>query len=273
LIFTVKSEPGLIFDIRRFSVHDGPGIRTTVFFKGCPLSCWWCHNPESREFRPESASRRIRAGNKSLEIDETAGKWMTVGEVMKQLACDTAFYEESSGGITFSGGEPLLQPGFLAGLLGECRKAGFHTAIDTSGYAEPDVMARVASLADLVLYDLKLMEEDEHLNYTGVSNRMILRNLEELAATGKEVILRFPVIPGITDTAENVRLMKEFIMTRLFPAIRKISLLPYHAMAREKYRRFCKDNLLAGLPSLEANDLAPLKAAFGEIGMEVHIGG
>ena len=273
----------IIFDIRRFTVHDGPGIRTTVFFKGCPLSCWWCHNPESRDLHAEKSVKHLALGGQSFEREETTGTWMTVAEVMAEALQDRIFYDESGGGVTFSGGEPMMQEAFLTDLLKECRKQGIHTTLDTSGYATQDAMAHIAGLVDLFLYDVKIINEDLHIKYTGVSNKQILENLKFLYTSGNNVILRFPVIPGITDTTTNIRDMIEFIthlqsLKSSNPQILKstnlqISLLPYHAMAREKYRRFCKSNLLEHLPDLKPEELLPVKAEFESFGMNVSIGG
>ncbi len=280
-------------------MHDGPGIRTTVFFKGCPLSCWWCHNPESRDLHAEKSVKHLALDGQSFEREETTGNWMTVSEVIAEVLQDRIFYDESGGGVTFSGGEPMLQEAFLTDLLKECRKQGIHTTLDTSGYASHDAMADIAGLVDLFLYDVKIINEDSHIKYTGVSNKQILENLKFLYASGNNVILRFPVITGITDTTTNIGDMIEFvthlqtlksshpqtlkfshpqIFTSSHPQILKsthlqISLLPYHAMAREKYRRFCKSNFLEYLPDLKPADLLPLKAEFESIGMKVSIGG
>ena len=275
---------GLIFDIRRFSVHDGPGIRTTLFFKGCPLSCWWCHNPESQDTCPEKTIRTRIISEERFEKPEITGRFMTVDEVMDEVLPDQLFYEESGGGVTFSGGEPLMQEVFLTELLQACKQQGLHTVLDTSGYASPDIIAKVAPYVDLFLYDLKLMDHALHKKYTGVSNKSILANLSKLFRTGKKIIFRFPVIPGITDTTENIRLLKEFIVSLTNRQtnnqelssggdIFEIHLLPYHSMAREKYRRFSKSNRLPGLPDLLKEDLIPLKQEFESMGGKVVLGG
>ncbi len=264
---------GLVFDIRRFCVHDGPGIRTTVFFKGCPLSCWWCHNPESRDVSPETSVRHLSLDGKALDRAEITGKWMTVDEVMTELEQDRIFYEESSGGVTFSGGEPMLQESFLAELLKACRQRGFHTTLDTSGYATREAMEHTASLADLVLFDLKIMNNELHRKYTGVSNQVILGNLKYLHQAGKNLILRVPVIPGITDIPENITGMIAFLANDLPAPLPPLSLLPYHSLAKEKYRRFSKPNQLQHLPDLIPEDLLPLKKQFEDLGMKVSIGG
>ncbi len=274
-------DSGLIFDIRRFSVHDGPGIRTAVFFKGCPLSCWWCHNPESRDFRIEHSVKHLRLNGKKFEREESTGKWMSADEVMLEIELDRIFYDESGGGVSFSGGEPIFQEAFLAELMKTCKQRGIHTALDTSGYATSGAMASVAGWADLILFDLKLMNDRLHKQYTGVSNTLILENLKYLVKEGKNIILRFPVIPGITDTTENISEMKAFISGVLLnipghnvtvPNKLQLSLLPYHSMAREKYRRFSKTNLLKDLPDLKPEELQLLKQEFEEIGLKVTVG-
>ena len=282
---------GLIFDIRRFSVHDGPGIRTTVFFKGCPLTCWWCHNPESRDIRPEQSTKHLALDGRSFEREETTGRWMSVEEVMQEILQDRIFYDESDGGVTFSGGEPMLQEGFLIKLLKECHDQGIHTTLDTSGFASIASIEKIANWVDLFLYDLKIIHDEMHIKYTGESNKSILENLKFLYTSGKNVILRFPVIPGITDTPENIRDLKEFITHLQIPTSPNpdiptspnpqiptspnphISLLPYHAMAREKYRRFCMSNPMEGIPNLKPEALGSLKTVFESMGLTVSIGG
>lgn len=261
----------LIFDIRRFTVHDGPGIRTTVFFKGCPLSCWWCHNPESRDTCPEKSTKHIVLSGRKFEREETTGKWMTVEEVMHDILQDRIFYDESGGGVTFSGGEPMMQESFLYDLLRNCREQGIHTTLDTSGYATRASIENISPWVDLFLYDLKIINKELHIKYTGVPNGSILDNLEFLYRSGKNVILRFPVIPGITDTAENMSDMREFLSHLRIPGTPdlQISLLPFHSMAREKYRRFCKFNPMEGVPDLKKEDLLFLKAEFESIGLKV----
>ena len=273
---------GLIFDIRRFCVHDGPGIRTTIFFKGCPLSCWWCHNPESRDAAIENSVKHLSLDGKKFERIETTGKWMSAEEVIQEVERDRIFYDESEGGVSFSGGEPLLQEAFLVELMKKCRQRGINTTLDTSGYATKETMAHVSKWVDLILFDLKLMNDQLHLKYTGVSNVPVLENLKFLVKAGNNIILRFPVIPGITDTAENISKMKTFIVEEMMNVQSykvtesqslQLSLLPYHSMAGDKYRRFCKTNHLKGLPDLKPEDLLPLKQEFEAIGLKVNVGG
>jgi len=219
---------GIIFDLKRFAIHDGPGIRTTVFLRGCPLRCVWCHNPESQGFGIEDFN--------GPDGVITVGRSVSVDEVMAEVVRDIAFYEKSGGGVTFSGGEPLSQPEFLMELLGRCRGLGIHCAVDTCGYADSEVLLEVAKLADLFLYDLKLVDRDDHLKYTGVDVEVIHRNLRLLCDSGTEIQLRFPVIPGVTDTDDNlagVQALRESLSREL-----PIKRLPYHSAAMDKYRRF-----------------------------------
>lgn len=264
---------GLIFDIRRFSVHDGPGIRTTVFFKGCPLSCWWCHNPESRDFKPEITLRKRILDGKTSFAKETTGDWVESGVLLNELLKDRIFFDESDGGVTFSGGEPLFQEEFLLTVTEECKRRGIHVTVDTSGFAPRETISRVAKNTDLFLYDLKLVDNEEHVKYTGVSNDLVLDNLKFLSRSGKLIVLRFPVIPGITDTDTNIRRLRSFLADELKPVSNfRISLLPYHSMAKEKYKRFLKVNLMKNIPDLTPENLLPLQAELEQTGVQVTIG-
>jgi pyruvate formate lyase activating enzyme len=274
---------GLIFDIRRFSVHDGPGIRTTVFFKGCPLRCWWCHNPESQDESVEETLKTLLLDGKKYSRKEKTGKFMTVGEVMREILRDRVFYEESGGGVTFSGGEPLMQPEFLYSLLEECRRNGVHTAVDTCGSAGNDVFRNILPFTDLFLYDLKIMDDELHRKFTGVSNDRITDNLKNLVRQGKNIMIRFPVIPGITDTRKNINAMKDFL-TRIFiletdnsykdntDGRIMINLLPYHSMSKRKYERFGKVNRMKDIRDVKKEELSGLKKELEEAGMYVTIG-
>ena len=225
---------GWIFDVKRFAVHDGPGIRTTLFFKGCPLRCSWCHNPESQDTGVATLVREKKLEGRIFREEEVIGKHYTVEEVMDELTRDIVFYHESSGGVTFSGGEPLMQPAFLSAALEACKRAGIHTCVDTCGYAGREDLERIAECADLILYDLKLMEEEEHARYTGVSNSLILDNLEWLGQRENEVVIRMPLIPGVTDRVENLEMISNFLGKTRF---RRIDVMPFHHMARGKYRK------------------------------------
>ncbi|MEN8122123.1 MAG: glycyl-radical enzyme activating protein [Bacteroidota bacterium] len=261
---------GIIFSFKRYSVHDGPGIRQTVFFKGCPLSCWWCHNPESQDIKSENSIRKNILDGITFEQEETIGKVMTVDEVMLEIEKDRIFYDESNGGVTFSGGEPLMQHRFLTKLLDTCKDVGIHTAVDTTGFANNNVFKHVAEKTNLFLYDLKLLDNKKHKKYTSVSNKVILENLEYLNQIRKKVVIRFPVIPRINDTYENISLMKEFLLP--LENIRNLALLPYHDIANHKYEKIKMNNKMNGVKALSKKDMAVLKKEFEEIGFNVSIG-
>lgn len=262
---------GIIYSFKRFSVHDGPGIRHTVFFKGCPLTCWWCHNPESQDIKSEKAVRKNVLDGIAYEQEETIGKLMTPTEIMQEITKDRIFYDESNGGVTFSGGEPLMQHQFLEELLTACQKAGIHTAVDTTGYASKKVFEKIAKKTNLFLYDLKHLDDEAHKKYTGVSNKPILENLRYLNDLNKDVIIRFPVIPGINDTYENLREMKIFLKS--LKNLRKIALLPYHNIANHKYDKIKMANKMKGIKPLQKNDVNYIKQEFEDDGFKVSIGG
>ena len=267
---------GTIFDIKRFAIHDGPGIRTTIFFKGCPLHCSWCHNPEGIESRFElmpNSSRCAADCTECLKVGpdilakkdgrivlkravrgdalcsrcadacvydalRLVGKRVTVEDITAEVEKDRIFYEQSKGGVTFSGGEPLLQPVFLSELIDELKTRGFHLTLDTSGFAAWEVLERIAGKCDLILYDLKTMDDAVHRKYTGVSNRLILDNLRRLSTIGKPIWVRIPFVPGVNDDEENMRRTADFL--RPLPNIKRISVLPYHKGGCEKYTNLGK---------------------------------
>lgn len=251
---------GIIFDIKRFAVHDGRGIRSTIFFKGCPMSCWWCHNPESQIKGPEEVPGK-----------ETIGKKVSVEYVITEIEKDTVFYDDSGGGVTFSGGEPLMQPYFLKALLDECKERDIHTILDTSGYTPAHIFRSIIDKVDLFHYDLKLMDNEQHKKYTGVSNHQVNENLKTLAEKKKRVVIRFPVIPGITDGQRNIQEMAEFILN--LKGIEAVNLLPYHRTAEGKYRRLKKEYLLEGLKNPTKKRMEEIKKSFAQYGFKVEIGG
>ena len=263
---------GIIFDIKRFAVHDGPGIRTTVFLKGCPLSCQWCHNPESMNAAVCTVPKTVRVGDKIFTEDEIVGSEMAVEEVMKELRKEQIFMNESGGGVTFSGGEPLLQADFLLEVLSACKAEKMHTAVDTSGFGSWKTLEKVAGITDLFLFDLKLIDDDLHKFYTGVSNKLILVNLEKLLELGKKVRIRIPMVHEITFTEENIRQSLDYLSGLKF-LIEGIDLLPYHNTASHKYERFGIENKLGELKSIRKTDLEETKLQFEKAGFDVKIGG
>lgn len=298
---------GIVFDIRKFSIQDGPGIRTTVFFKGCPLACRWCHNPESqafgreRMFRAErcirclaclpacpqeaivwdgqavhTAAERCTLCGECLdrcpaEARELAGREMTPAEVLAVVAQDIPFYDESGGGVTFSGGEPLAQPAFLLALLHACRAQEIHTAVDTSGFAPWDRLEATDELTGLFLYDLKLMDDRRHREFTGVSNHVILDNLRALSQRGSAIRLRVPLVPEINDDRANIAALGEFAAG--LPRHHPLDLLPYHSSATAKYARLGRAYPLSGLPSQPQEQLEEIAHLLRSYDLDVRIGG
>jgi pyruvate formate lyase activating enzyme len=265
---------GFIFDLKRFAIHDGPGIRTTVFFKGCPLQCWWCHNPESRKLFPEKFDGcNVRRGlNHALSAKEDeVGREVTNEELMKEIEKDRIFYDESGGGVTFSGGEPLMQPDFLKELLTICKDSGIHTSVDTSGYASADTLQKIINLPDLFLFDLKMMDDELHQKYTGVSNKKIHQNLKTIDEAGNKIFIRVPVVPGVTDSKENLSATRDFIAT--LSNVLEIDLLPYHRAGEGKYKKFNKENKLYNIVIPENGYMEEIKKNFSKLNCKVKIGG
>ena len=262
---------GTIFDIQRGSFHDGPGLRTTVFLKGCALNCLWCHNPESRSRKPQLSFRIDRCtgcqncvsvcpngchdfseGNHIIRFQDCAscgkcveicpsdalrlfGRETDTEEVMKEVVRDKIYYKTSDGGMTLSGGEPTAQIEFTLSLLMRAKSEGIHTCIETCGISRQEHYARLLPWVDLFLFDYKATGEDQHKKLTGVSNRLILANLSYLHAAGATIILRCPMIPGINDTEEHLGAIAE--MGKRLPNLRGIELLPYHSAGSDKYER------------------------------------
>lgn len=263
---------GVVFRVKKYAIHDGPGIRTTLFLKGCPLACWWCHNPEGQAPEPETiAPVHARAATDENTPGETIGRKMTVAQVLAQIIKDQIFYDESGGGATFSGGEPLMQHEFLAALLDRCSQEEIHTAVDTTGFAPAEIFADTAARADLLLFDLKLMDDTDHRTYTGVSNRQILANLAAAGKNGSRVRIRFPVIPDITDGEDNIRRIAEFI--RPLEGIRDIDLLPFHRIADGKYGRLGLKNKMKATQPPSEERMQRVSALFRSYGLNVGPGG
>lgn len=249
--------PGFISNIQRFTIHDGPGIRLTVFFQGCPLACWWCHNPECiRDFRNH---------------DNSNAKQFTEYQLLKEIKKELVFMDESGGGVTFSGGEPMWQPDFLRKMLMACQEEEIHTTVDTSGFASKKILESLMDLPDLFLFDLKIIDDTLHRKYTGISNKLILRNLGILNENNKNVIIRIPLVPGVTDTKENI----DDILQLLSEAqnIRKVNLLPYHAMAESKYDRLNMPYKLSGIKEPDEKRNEEIKETFIKAGLETSFGG
>jgi pyruvate formate lyase activating enzyme len=291
-------ETGVGFNIQKYSIHDGPGIRTTVFLKGCPLSCWWCHNPESQSATPEV----VRVENRCIQCGECTevcpghgetqrrcvrcgacvqacptgarqmiGRSMTVDEVLAAVLEDAPFYAESGGGATFSGGEPLTQFGFLLSLLRGCRDRGVQTALDTCGYAPQDRLLQAAALADLVLYDLKVMDDARHQAFTGVSNALILDNLEALCREHPCIWIRFPVVPGFNDAAAQVEALAQFLIGLL--GVRQVNLLPYHETGQHKSKRLGRAIPAGRVEPPSTQDLDRVAGILRGFGLKTQIGG
>ncbi len=256
---------GTIFDIKRYAIHDGPGIRTTIFFKGCPLDCWWCHNPEGKLTRPQIATSRDN------DREEMVGREIGVTEVMEEVLKDTIFYEESDGGVTFSGGEPMMQIKFLNALLEACRKRGLHTIVDTCGQAPYEDFQKINDLVDIYFYDLKLIDDQAHIKYTGVSNELILQNLTQLASDHAGIIIRIPLIPGITDTEANLKSIANF--TGNLKTIKEISLLPYNKMGENKFKKFAMPDKIGSLKIQTKDEVGKIADRFRNAGFNVKIGG
>lgn len=262
---------GLIFDIKHFSINDGPGIRTTVFFKGCPLRCWWCHNPESQSKHEEVVIKERSLDGRSYRIEEVSGRWVEAEEVIREIEKDGIYYDQSGGGITISGGEPLMQPEFLLELLRMAKEKGYHTALDTCGHVSETVLKQVADHVDIFLYDLKLIDSEDHLKYTGVANDKVLKNLMFLSEMGKKIIIRVPVIPGITDTPKNIAALRDLLLE--LNGLEQIDLLPYHRIANSKYQRLKMNYKLEDLKEPDQARMRELRKVFEDIGMKVTVGG
>lgn len=254
---------GRIFDIQRYSIHDGPGIRTLVFLKGCVLRCRWCCNPESQEFQVQT----MRVEGKEKKI----GRDVTVEEVMEEIQKDSRYYERSGGGITLSGGEALCQPEFAKALLQECKEAGFHTAIESTACVPYSVIETILPYLDLYLLDIKHRNSDKHREFTGKSNTLILENAKRLALEAKELVIRVPVIPTFNDTIEEIREIAEFAAD--LPNVKKLHLLPYHRLGQDKYSGLGRSYLLDGYVPFTEEDLKPLILEAEKTGLCCQIGG
>lgn len=300
-------QSGLVFNIQRYSVHDGPGIRTTVFLKGCPLRCAWCHNPEGISPRREIVvieSRCLRCGEcrrvcalapnlpgesplparvaqcelcgaccEACPVDarRIAGEVMTVDQVLQAVLRDRVFYDESGGGVTFSGGEPLHQPEFLQAVLTACRVQGLHTAVDTCGLASTRHLLAIAPVTSLFLYDLKLADEESHEKHTGASNRRILKNLRALAKVHSNIWIRVPLVQGIND--HGAELEETARVAASLPSVRQVNVLPYHATGLKKSERLGQGSTVSHLRAPTSDCVATAVRIFEREGLRVRTGG
>ncbi len=263
---------GIVFDVIKYAIDDGPGIRTTVFLKGCPLKCLWCQNPEGQKLGPEKVSYIERRKYSNLFYSENkniVGRKVTAKQVMNEVEKDVIFYEQSGGGVTFSGGEPLMQPDFLFELLKMSKEKGIHTALDTSGFASWAALKYMMKYVDLFLYDLKLIDDELHKKYTCGSNKVILDNLKKLAQNGGYITIRFPVIHGITNDRDNIRAIGRFIQG--IKGIEKLELLPYNLMCKDKYRRLKRRYALKHIEVPSQGELQKVKREFKTFGLDVMI--
>jgi len=301
------SQP-LIFDIKRYSINDGPGIRATIFFKGCPLNCQWCHNPESISPKVQklfTAAKCIGCGEccrvcpvsacsltpdgvatdgdlctlcgKCAEVcptlaTEMSGRYYSVEELLEVVKKERPFFDQSGGGVTFSGGEPLLYPEFLIEVLEACGRQDVHRAVDTSGFVKKETLLEVAQHTDLFLYDLKMLDAEKHKRYTGVDNRLILDNLAALAEYGAEVQVRIPLIGGVNDDDDSVAAMATYIAD-LPGEKRAVSILPFHDVARGKDEKLGQERDLAALYEPGSDALQKVIDVFAGYGLTATIGG
>jgi pyruvate formate lyase activating enzyme len=296
---------GIVFNIQRYSIDDGPGLRTTVFLKGCPLTCLWCSNPESQNPAPEVTYRytsckqcgtcvkvcpvhAVTLEEDGVHIDRKActkceecikncvpkalqmsGKKMTVDEVFKIVKKDADYYEASGGGVTCSGGEILMQPEFVAELFKRSRQAGYHTCADTSGFGDPAAMEKILEHASLVYFDLKHLDPAEHMKYTGVSNDLILKNLELVVKKGVPVVIRVPLIPGYNNSDENLKALAKTVSEIAQGA--PVNILPYHRYGANKYRMIDMTYQLDNVPELTQQELDHARSIIESFGLKCDI--
>lgn len=254
---------GRIFNIQRFSIHDGPGIRTIVFFKGCYMRCAWCCNPESQRYEIETLLENGK--------EKTVGRDVTVEEIMPEIMADVPFYRRSCGGVTLSGGEFLAQYEFARELLSACKDEGLHTAVESTANAPYEHIAAVLPFIDLYLLDIKHMNGEKHKKFTGADNSRILENAKMIARSGTELIIRTPVIPGFNDTYQEIRDISRFAAS--LPGVKEHHLLPYHRLGQDKYTGLGRDYALDGVQPPTAERMNYLLSVAEESGLKCRIGG
>jgi len=241
--------------------------------KGCPLGCWWCHNPEGISPKLQEVERVDRIGEKQFTVTETVGKYYTAEELLQIVQKDMVFIEESGGGVTFSGGEPLIQAGFIMEALKVFQREGIHTTVDTSGYAQRSVIDKIIPLTDLFLFDIKHLDPEKHKKYTGVSNEIILDNYNYILEKGKNVIIRIPIIPGFNDDKEQLNALRDFVDSQHGIKIQRVDLLPYHKIGSSKYRKFNIEYKMLDVEQPSTGRMRELKAFFAVSGVNIKIGG
>ena len=254
---------GRIFNIQRFSIHDGPGIRTIVFFKGCYMRCAWCSNPESQEYEIQTLIEGER--------EKIVGRDVTVDEIMPELLADTVYYRRSGGGITLSGGEVLCQADFAAELLRKCHENGLHTAIESAASSSFDKIEKLLPHLDLFLMDIKHADPVKHKEFTGFDNTRILDNAMRVAKSGVELIIRTPVVPGFNDTEEEIRAISK--IARSLPGVKEHHLLPYHRLGEDKYKGLGRNYAFKGVEPITKERMEYLLSRAEESGLKCQIGG
>ena len=254
---------GRIFDIQRFSTHDGPGVRTIVFLKGCPLRCRWCCNPESQSYEIQQMNQK--------GVMKTIGRDVTVAEVLEEVLRDRPYYRRSGGGLTLSGGESLWQPDFATALLEAAHQNGINTAIETTGFAKSEIIEKFIPHVDLFLMDIKHINSAKHEEFTTRPNEQILSNAKLIAEKAKKLIIRVPVIPGFNDTVEEIGDIASFALS--LPNVNEIHLLPYHRMGRDKYEGLGREYLMGDVPSPTAEHMQILLEVCRNKGLTAHLGG
>ncbi len=257
------STKGRIFNIQRFSIHDGPGIRTIVFFKGCFMRCAWCCNPESQEFKIQTL---IENGK-----EKTVGRDVTVAEILPEILADEPYYRRSGGGLTLSGGEILGQPDFARDLLRACKEKGLHTAVESTANAPFEVIEKILPYLDLYLLDIKHMDSQKHQEYTGAPNERILENARKLAESDVELIIRTPVVPTFNDSAEEIKAISKFAAS--LPNVREHHLLPYHRLGQDKYDGLGRKYTLKEIEPPTKERMEYLLSVAEESGLKCQIGG